>query len=178
MKNIDLAKEHHYYLTQVLGVNRAYFASEPAFTEELQEASGEAENRPHELIAYKRYNDASWLVLADIEGLQVTAAEIDLLEKMLGALGVPEKLLNLTLVPSGDLIAHDFRSGISTYKKILCLGENAKALLQKNTKDLVSHDLNVFFQQKMVCSFSAEHLLKNPNDKKRTWASMQALMKA
>ena len=178
MKNIEMAKEHHYYLSQVLGVNRAHFASEPVFAEELHEAPDALENKPHELIAYKRFNDASWLVLADIEGVQVSGAEIDLLEKMLGALGVPEKLLNLTLVPSGDLSTHDFRSEISTYKKILCLGEKAKNLLEKNTKDLVSHDLNVFFQQKVVCSFSAEHLLKNPNDKKRTWSSMQALMKA
>lgn len=166
MEKIEIPREIHQYLSQVLGVERAYLSS--PIEEERKNARS--------WVTVSRFSDASWMVFADISGDEITSEEDELLSKMLGALKIPEKQMNVFLLPESVETVDKLKTEIPAYKKVLVLGERASALTAEVTKDLTPNQLTPFFNQKIVATHSVKELLSTPGKKGTTWNAMKSLL--
>lgn len=168
MEKITIPKEYQNYLSQVLGVDKLYLSS--AIEEERKDARS--------WITLSRFSDAVWMVFADISGEELNSDEEELLSKMLAALKIPEKQMNVFLLPENVEKVDKLKAEVAQYKKVLCLGSRAAELTSAHTKDLGSNQLVTFFNQKLTATYSISDLISKPNLKGQSWNSMKALLQS
>ena len=153
-------------MTQVLGVDRLYL-NDDILEERADQRSW---------VSLRKSPEATWMAIADSEEVNLTSENEELLTNMLRALKMPEKAINVFVLPLSVERVDALQKEFPRYKSILCLGEHASKLVTEITKENTPHQMFSFFNQNIGCSHSLSQLNKNPGLKSQTWKLMQSLL--
>lgn len=169
MKTIAVEKSWLQYLRHTLGVSAVVYEQEASPTDAIETPPMESS----QIHCIQECREAWLWVLLDAAYGELSVAEQELLERMLAVTKIAKDKTRIAIAIGEPQRQEGFLAQLRSCKKILVLGENAKAWVELATKPLADHRSETYFATKILCSFSLRHLLENEADKKILWAGMQ-----